>query len=1007
MRSRVLRAFALLFAFSFLCVGLATAQKTVTGTVSDASTGETLPGANVTVKGTAQGTTTGPNGQYELEVPGPDVTLVFSFVGYQRQEVPVGDQSTIDVSLRPQVGQLEDLVVVGYGEQEQRDVTGSLTTVDSSSFNTGNVVSPEQLISGKVPGLSITQSGGAPGASSTIRIRGPSTVNASQSPLFVVDGVPITSEDNQAVRNPLNFLNPSDIKSINVLKDASATAIYGARGANGVIIIETKEAGEGSSRISYNGTVSAARVADRVDVLGPDQFQRLVEEEAPGQLGRLGDARTDWQDEVERDALIQEHNVSFARGYEDSNIRLSLSYLDQEGTLQNSSTERISTSLKYNQDFLDDALNLRVNLRGAKINNSFEAGLVGTSASFDPTQPIRDPSSPYGGFFEYENPLADKNPVAKYVLTTNTGETMRSLGNVEAEYQIPYIDGLSARVKLGYDVQSGEREFFAPTTLREQADSTSPGRIERRTFTRTNTLLDAFATYDRDFDAISSGINITGGYSFQEFHAEFPEFTAEGLAFDVLGPNSTDPVTSTDFLTTFVTETPRRLISGFGRLNYTFLDRYILKLTVRRDGSSRFGPENQWGTFPSASFGWRIHQESFLEDVDALSNLKFRASWGQTGNQGIGDFQYANFVEFGGPNAQQQFGDEFVNTARPNAADPTIQWEQTTTINVGLDYGVLDNRLSGSVEWYQKTTDDLLYEVTIPQGANLSDRVLTNVGSMQNTGVEVSVSAQVVDRENFSYNAQVNAATNDNELTDVPAAQEGTLVGGISGGVGNNVQIIQEGEPLNSFYLFQHKTDENGDPLTDGVDHNGDGEINRLDIYKDVAGGGPNGNQPDGQINEADKVVDESPQADWTFGHTSQLRYQNFDLSFTIRAELGNHVYNNVASNFGHYNRLTNFAPSNMQESVLTTEFDQPRYFSDYYVEDASFLRMDNISLGYNFDMIPNVNRLRLFATVQNPFVITGYSGPDPEVSNDDGNAIDNSLYPRSRTYSLGVNVQL
>lgn len=973
---------------------------TITGTVIDAQNGETLPGANVTIVGTDRGTSTDANGQFTLgNVQAGTYSIRASFVGFTPQvregiEVSAGQETEVTFQLSPTQQTLEELVVIGYGEQQQRDVTGSMTEIDSSSFNTGNIVSPEQLISGKVAGLQITPSGGAPGASSVIRIRGASSVNADSSPLFVVDGVPITTAGNQATRNPLNFLNPSDIASVNVMKDASATAIYGARGANGVIMIETKNASEGSSRISYNGSASMSRVVDRVDVFGPDKFRQLVAQEAPGQVSRLGDARTDWQDLVERPALVQEHNVSFARGYEDSNIRLSLSYLDEEGTLETSSTERISASLKYNQDFLDDQLTLRTNLRGSKIDNSFQPGVVGSSASFAPTQPVRDPSSPYGGFFEYANPLADKNPVAQYILTENNGENYRSLGSLEAEYAVPFLTGLSARVKVGYDVQTGEREFFAPTDLRAYADTTA-GQLERRNYTRLNSLLDAFLSYDRDLESINSSVSATAGYSFQETHSEFPEFYAQDLSTDVLGPNSTSPVGDPQYITSFVAETPSRLISGFGRLNYTLMDRYLVKLTIRRDGSSRFGPENKWGTFPSASIGWRVHQEPFLEDVDVISNLKLRGSWGQAGNQEIGDFLYERDAVVGGPQAQVLFGDDWINTLRPNAADRSIQWEETTTYNAGLDFGVLDGRITGTVEYYQKLTDQLLFSVNVPGGANLSDRVLTNIGSMKNTGIEASISATVIDQSDFSYTAQFNGATNDNEITDVPRVAEGGIpVGGISGGVGNTIQIIQEGTPVNSFYVLRHKEDQNGDPRTDGVDYNGDGVANDLDMYVDQNG--------DGQINSSDFVVGESPQADWTFGHTSMFTYRGFDLSFTLRAQLGNHVYNNVASNFGHYARLTNFSPSNMQTSVLTTQFQQPQYFSDYYVEDASFLRMDNASLGYSIDAIPGVKQLRVFGSVRNAFVLTGYSGPDPEV-----NSIDNNLYPRSRTYTLGLNVQL
>jgi iron complex outermembrane receptor protein len=461
-----------------------------------------------------------------------------------------------------------------------------------------------------------------------------------------------------------------------------------------------------------------------------------------------------------------------------------------------------------------------------------------------------------------------------------------------------------------------------------------------------------------------------------------------------LGPNSTDPVRDSENTSTFVTEIPNRLISGFARFNYTFKDRYLLTFTVRRDGSSRFGPENQWGTFPSAALAWRAHQETFIQDIDWLSNLKLRGSWGVTGNQEIGDFLFSSLWTPGGPQAQVQFGDEFVSTIRPSAADETLKWEETTTWNVGFDYGLFDGRISGSFEYYIKDTDDLLFTVPAAGGSNLSDRILTNIGEMRNKGFEFSVDGLVLTTEDFSWNAQFNASTNDNELLSVRQAGEGITTGFISGGVGNTIQIIQEGAPINSFFVLRHKENENGEPVSDNVDANGDGVADDLDMYVDQNG--------DGVINQDDRVVGESPQPDWILGHTSRFTYRNFDLSLTLRAHLGNHVYNNVASNFGHYSRLTNFAPSNLQESVLETNFTDPQFFSDYYVEDASFLRLDNVSLGYTFDGIPSVDRIRVFGTAQNLFVLSGYSGPDPEVV-----GIDNNLYPRSRTFTAGVNVQL
>lgn len=985
-----------------LCVGTVAAQERqeISGTVTSADDNAPLPGANVAVPGRTIGTATNAQGQYTLRVPPDADSLRFSFVGFQPETVAIAGRTTIDVALAPSTQEIGELVVIGYGSQEERDVTGTVSRVSAGDLNQTANVSPDQALSGKIAGVQVSASSGAPGSQSYIRIRGATSVNADSQPLFVVDGIPLSNEPNTAGRNPLNFLDPGDIDNITVLKDASATAIYGARGANGVILIETKQAEGDGARISYSGSVSSSIVADNIDVLDRDEFVQVVQERAPSQVGRLGDADTDWQDAIQRDAFSQEHSLGVSRNYEDSDVRLSLSYLDQEGVLQTSSTERLSGSLRYNQILFDDQLTVRTNLRGAKTQDQFEPGMLGNAALFAPTQPIRDVNSEYNGFFEWDSGNAESNPVAQYVMTSNIGENWRSLGNVEAEYEPNFVRGLSARLKLGYDVTTGEREFFAPSDLKSEALSANPGTVERASFTRTNTLLDAFLNYDRGLDPINSSVDVTAGYSYQEFHEEYPEFNAQGLGSDIFGPNSTEPASETN---TSVTEIPNRLISGFLRANYTFLDRYLLTFTVRRDGSSRFGPENQWGTFPSGALAWRAHQEPFLEDVEVLSNLKFRVSWGKTGNQEIGDFLYEPLWVPGGPRAQIQFGDRFVSTVRPNAADETLKWEETTTTNVGVDYGFLDGRVTGSVEYYVKDTDDLLFTVPVAGGANLSDRVLTNIGSMRNEGVEVSLDGEVINTDDFSWNAQVNASTNSNELLQLNRSNaegfQGISTGFISGGVGNTIQILQEGEPINSFFTFRHKRDENGDPIYEDV--NGDGSINEQDLYRDLNG--------DDTINESDRTVTGSPQPDWVLGHTSQMTFRDFDFSFTLRAHVGQQVYNNVASNFGHFNNLRSFVPSNVHQSALENGFETPQYFSDVYVEDADFLRLDNVSLGYTVRSLPSINQLRIFARGSNLLVLTGYSGPDPEVGGPGASniGIDNQIYPRSRTFTAGVNIQM
>lgn len=967
-----------------LLVGTAFAQdrQEISGTVIDAETEEPLPGANVEVVGEPIGTSTNVDGEYELSVPVEVEALRFSFVGYEPQEVPIEGRSEIDVAMIPADAQLEELIVIGYGQQEERDVTGSITSVRSDDFNRAPVSSPEQLISGKVAGVQISAGDGSPGGGNLIRIRGDNSFGASNDPLFVIDGVPIDNAGNDAQRNPLSFLSSSDIASMTVLKDASATAIYGSRGANGVILIETHRADGDEGRITYDGSVSTSIIDDRVSMMGANEYRTLIQDladEDPNRFGpaanQLGFTNTDWQDLVERQSFRQEHSLSFARGYEDADFRLSLNYVDEEGTLRGSSFERLGLSFNYNQQLLDDDLTITANLRGSQTQEQFEpGGMVGNAASFNPTLPVRDVNSPFGGFNEWDEALAEKNPIAELLLEDSNGRTLRSLGNVEAEYRIPFVEGLSTRLNLGYDVQSGEQTFFAPTNLKAQADASDPGAVVRNNFTRVNTTLDAYLSYDNEFEEIDSRFDVTAGYSFQEFKGEFPALTGLGLDSNIFGAGTVSPASEFEGS---VSEVQNRLISGFARVNYTLADRYLLTTTVRRDGSSRFGPANQFGTFPSAALGWRINEEPFMDDVGFISTLRLRVSAGVVGNQEIGDFLFQPLYTPGGSQARARFGNRFVSTIRPSAADEALQWEETTNYNVGVNFGLFDERVTGSFEVYREDVDNLIRVIPAAGGANLGNVVLTNIGELKNEGLEMGVGVALFREGDFTWDVDFNASTNRNEILRIGGGlEEGTEVevGEIAGGTGNTVQLLREGESLDSFFLFEQQFDADGNPIFEDEDGNPLTE-------RRIAG---------------------TPNPDWIFGHTSQFAYQNIDLSFTLRAHVGNKVYNNNASNFGHLQRLTDVVPSNLHTSYFDTGFDEPRYFSDIYLEDASFLRLDNISAGYTVRTLPGVSQLRVYGTARNLFTITGYSGPDPEVPG----GIDNNLYPRSQSFTAGVNVQ-
>lgn len=988
---------------------------TITGRVVDSTTQQPLPGVNIVILGTQRRTLTGSGGEFLLSGVAAGVhRLRATRIGYAPQEqdvtVTAGATAALEFPLVARAALLEEVVVTGYGEQRTRDVTGVVQEVGSDVFNRGSIVSPDQLIAGKIAGVQITPNTGEPGGQSFIRIRGGTSINAGNEPLFVIDGVPVDNSPHNpgalsAGRNPLNFINPNDIESFTILKDASATAIYGSRAANGVILITTKRPRERTAgRVTYDTWVSIAQSIDQVDVLNAAEFRQAVSDRAPSRLGLLSSASTDWQSEVLRTAIGQNHALSFSGGGENNAYRASLGHLDQEGIVEASKTQRTSVGLSYTHRLLDDHLAIDANVKAAQTTDRFApGGTVGNAVSFAPTQPIEDPASPWGGYWEWTQNLGTKNPVAEYRLSEESGKSFRGLGNVQFDYQLPFIRGLSTKLNLGFDVSTGERERFAPSNLRSQF--TDNGEVRQANFTRTSTLLDAYVNYVRQFDDIDSRIDFTGGYSYQDWSGRFPEFRAWNF---LLGSGSTVP---TREQSTSISEVDNRLISFFGRVNYALKDRYLLTFTIRRDGSSRFGPANRWGTFPSAAVAWRLGDEDFLRDFSVLSELKLRAGWGITGNQEIGDFRYLRTFTIGDNQALYQFGDEFVATLRPNGVDSTLKWEETKSYNIGLDYGLFQGRVTGSLDYYWKRTDDLLFEVTVPAGSNLTDIILTNIGSVENRGFEFAINSSVVSKPDVSWNLGFNLATNRNEILKLTTFENpnfrGFATGGIGGGVGNTVQILRVGYPAYSFLVFRHKRGPDGKPLADGVDHNGDGTVNDADIYQDANG--------DGRVTDLDRVPYQSPAPDVILGLTSLFQYKALDVSFTLRGHFGNYVYNNVASNFGNYSRvISDLVPQNIHRSVLETNFLEPQLHSDYFVEDASFVRMDNLTVGYTVRGLSRfVNSLRVYGTVQNVFTVTGYSGLDPEIGNISGQSgnprigIDDSIYPRARTFIFGVSFDL
>ncbi|HSU14573.1 SusC/RagA family TonB-linked outer membrane protein [Longimicrobium sp.] len=970
----------------------------VTGSVTSSEGARALSGAAVTVAGTTLRAVTGPDGRYTLSgVPAGTQRLTATVLGHapatQSVAVAAGQTATLNFALSPSAVALQGVVAIGYGERRVRDVTGSIQAVGQEQFNTGRVVNPEHLIQGKVAGVQVIDNG-QPGGGSAIRIRGGTSVTSSNEPLFVVDGVPLQPGgglSSDISRSPLNFINPQDIERVTVLKDAASTAIYGSRGANGVIIIETRNGNAREPAFSYTNSVSTSNVIRGPDMLSADQFRAVVAAHAPGRVQFLGNTSTDWRGAVERNGFGQEHALAIGGvGGPAMSYRLSLNYLEQSGVLRGSETDRLSAALNYSNRLFSDRLNVRGTIRAARTRDDFTpGGVLGAATVYDPTVPI----TVANGFFEQPFQQAPDNPVAQLAGVVDNGSTFRSIGNIEARYRMPFLEQLTGTLRTGYDYARSERRSFTPTTLHSQITSTTPGSAYRSNPSEQTGVIDAFLNYNNRIRA--SEIDVTGGYSYEETRGQYTSFTAKGLTSNLLGDNGVPTATQ---VVPFDSIRDSRLASFFGRVNYTLKDRYLLTLSLRRDGSSRFGPRNQWGNFPAAALGWRVNEEPWFPEGTPLSELKLRGSWGVNGNQSFADYQWTSTYRYGDALSQVQFGDTFVTTIRPSAVDPNIKWEETTSTNVGFDYGLWDDRITGSVDYYVKDTKDLIFRTAVPAGTNLSNFVTTNIGSMRNKGLELSVNAQVLrgSPRGLSYNASFNASTNKNRLLTInpnASTAQQQLVGGIAGGVGGNIEVLQPGVPVFAFYVLEHRRDASGNPVPD-VDAQGHQRPD-TDLYVDRNG--------DGAITQDDRRPFHSPTPQWILAHTSNFGYRSFDLGFTMRAQLGSYVYNNVASANGYFNQLNNAAGLlNLHASVLKYNFTAPQYYSDVYVEDASFLRMDNITLGYTLPRLRGVRQARVYGTVQNAFTLTGYSGVDPEAGL---NGIDNSIYPRSRTFSAGVSL--
>ena len=966
-----------------LQLGVFAQVRTITGKVADKD-GNGIPGATVTIKGTQRGVSTSADGTFAISIPDNSAVLVISSIGFARQEVPVGELGEITVSLANDNSALGEVVVVGYGTQRKKDLTGAVTLVTAKDFQKGNITTPEQMIAGKVAGVQITGNGGAPGAGSTIRIRSGASLNATNDPLIVVDGVPLDNSGISGAANGLALINPNDIESFNVLKDASATAIFGSRASNGVIIITTKKGKRGAPTFNFSTQLSVAKIADKIDLLSPTQIRAIVQERGnDDQVANLGNANTDWQDEIYRQALTTDNNFSASGSIMGMPYRASLGYLNQQGVLTGGTLKRNSASINLSPRFFNDHLKVDLNVRGAVSRNDFaNEGAIGGAINFDPTQPVKSGKAEFGGYYEWlDNDdnlinLATRNPVGLLNTRIDKSIVERSLGNIQFDYKFHFLPDLRANLNLGYDVSQGEGTVFVPAYAAQSffREGVNNNYLQ----SNTNKLMDFYLNYVKNIKSIDSRIDLMAGYSYQDFKTKNFAYPDRNAAREII-PNS-EPL--------FPFDIPQyTLISFFGRANYAFKGKYLVTATLRRDGSSRFSPDNRWGMFPSVAFAWRASDEEFLKNSDVVSDLKFRVGYGVTGQQDIGSrYPYLPIYTLSTDDARYQLGDTYYNMYRPNAYDPNIKWEETSTFNVGVDFGFLSNRISGSVEYFKKESTDLLSEIFIPAGSNFSNKLTTNVGSLDVEGVEFTLNTTPVSSNDFSWDIGFNATYQQNEITNLSLFKnddaEGNRIGGIAGGTGNTVQINSVGYNRAAFYLYQQVYDANGRPVEGAyVDQNGDGSINQNDLVRSQG-------------------IDPT----WLLGLSSNLNWKKWSAGFVMRANIDNYMYNNVFSGTGAYRNILNPGGflSNGSSNVLETNFYNNQYLSDYYLENASFLRMDNINLGYNFGKVFNSKvGLRLNANVQNVFVVTKYQGIDPEING----GIDNNFYPRPRVFTVGANL--
>lgn len=978
------RSLLLVALFVIGCLQLMAQTRTIKGEVTDAQNGEALIGATVMVEGEKGGTVTDFDGNFSLQVSSSAKKIKVSYIGYIDKVLSISDN--MKVKLESDSKALADVVVIGYGTARKSDLTGSVATVKSKDFNKGLVSSPEQLINGKVSGVQIMSNSGSASAGSTIRVRGGASLNASNDPLIVLDGVPL--EQGGISGNSSNFLsmiNPSDIESMTVLKDASSTAIYGSRASNGVIIITTKKGQQGAVKVNFNTTNSMQTRAQMVDMLSRDEFVNVINQYGTdNQKSLLGTANTDWNDEVYRTAFGTDNNLSVSGSIDKwLPFRVSVGYYNQSGLVRKDNVERWTGNVVLTPSFFQDHLKLTINAKGTLNNNSFNnGGAVWAAATFNPTIPVYSGNDKYGGYNEaldadgYPVNAGVRNPRGLVDLYDSKSKVSRFIGSMDVDYKVHFLPELKLHATVGADYAKGDGTIHVPVYAAQsynKDESLGGSDYKYGPQKNENRLLTLYANYAKYFEDIKSNVDLTAGYDYQYWKSTTPLYYTKSAAGTTLST-----VKASDYR--------HVMLSYYGRINYSFDGKYLLTATVRRDASSRFSKDTRWGTFPSVALGWTLTEEPWLKNQKVLSNLKLRASYGVTGQQeGIGNYNYLPVYTYSVTGAEAFINGQYINTYRPEAYVSDLKWETTTSWNFGLDFGFLDGRIGGAIDFYTRKTKDLLASVPTAAGTNFSKTILTNVGNVDSKGIEISLNATPIQTKDWEWNLSYNFTWQNMKVKNLSLTKGGSQT---NVKVGPSIdayqfQVLSEGYEPYMFYVYHQLYDsKTGKPIEGAyADLNNDGEINESDLYRY-----------------------HSPAPKYIMGLSTSLRYKQLTLGMSFRANIDNYVYNGMGMSTGAFETVSynNSQLNNLNTSFLKTGFKTRQYLSDYYVENASFLKLDNLSLSYNVGKINKWASLTVSAMVQNVFTITGYSGTDPEVPN----GMDNSFYPRPRTYSVSLGLQ-